>query len=214
MHFFKYFFILTLWSLATFACDEVGTIRHTNPDGSIGGLVGPLTKVNVNAYIGYNAKICEKAWVDAGAKVLDQAVVRGNAWVREYSTVKDFAVVSDDAVVWGIRNSPVIVAGKSKVYERAKILTGTELTDNSQVYGDASVKDSKLSKDACVCKNYRISKQILDDAYFCNSSDEISLGTVSIKSYNQKIINKKKDYITLVLNEYNFSYNLFVTPIP
>ncbi len=204
MQFFKYFFLLILWSSAILACDEVGTVRHTNPDSSIGGLIGPLTKVNANAYVGYNAKICGKAWVDAGAKVLDQAVVKGNAWIREYSTVKDYAAVSDDAVLWGTRNAPVIVSGRSKIYERAKILTGTEVADDSQVYGDVSIKDSKLSEQARVCDKYSIKEQVLIDSYFCNLGESYSNDEVTLKSYNVKWINKKKSNIRLSLNKYNF----------
>src|SRR5690554_4935825 len=146
--------ILLLHPFGSYACEMISPVRHTNPDSTVGGLVSSKAKVSPTAYIGYDAKVCDSAWVDGNARILDRAIIQGNAWIKEFSTVKGNAVVGDNVVVWGNQGYPVVIEGEASVYENARILAGTRISGQSNVYGNVSLTSSEVSEKARVCEKF------------------------------------------------------------
>lgn len=201
LHFLLFIFIL---SLKTYACNEVGTVRFLNSDNSIGGLVGPKTKVHPNAYIGFSAKVCENAWVEDGAIITDHSTVSGNAWVKEFSTISGNASIFGNSVIWGTKNSPVLVSGNSKIYENAKLLTGTSATDNSLVYGNVVIRDSQISGDAKICESLSLTSLNITDDNFCFPETSISNLETNLLNVKTKVFNAPINIVRIKSSGSNF----------
>lgn len=201
-----FIFLLLVIPLLGEACDGNVFTRHTNPDGSEGGLVNKDAKVEASVHIDHTAKVCDKAWVDGNARILGYAIVKEDAWVREYSTVKDRASVGGKSVVQGTRNTPVMISDDSRVYGSAKILTGTRISDRSEIFGNVSIRDSQITGTARVCEGYIISDQSIDDNYFCREGEEEkeSRAQVELISYNEDHFNKISDRIIFEIKDYRF----------
>lgn len=197
--------LLFAFSFKAFSCVLVNPIRHVNPDGTQGGLVSRGAKVESSVHIGFNARVCDRAWVDGNAQILDYAVVKEDAWVREYSNIKDRATVGGSSVIRGTRNTPVYISEDSNVYGGARILTGTRISGRAEVFGGVSIQDSNITGTAKVCESYMISYQDINDDYFCASEETPSRTTVSISGYKVDSFNKKSNRIRLSSSNYNFS---------
>jgi carbonic anhydrase/acetyltransferase-like protein (isoleucine patch superfamily) len=111
--------------LRGFGPAPVPMARHTNPDGSIGGLVAETATVD------------ESAWVAHGARVL------GNAHVLDTSRVLDEAVVRDEGIVAG----NAVIAGAACVHERGCVLEHAVVHDRAEVSGDAVVCSAAMVLD-------------------------------------------------------------------
>lgn len=189
--------VITSFSINAFSCELVAPVRHTNPDGSHGGMVSRDAKVAVTAHIGFDAKVCDKAWVDGNAKILDLAEVKEEAWVREFSVIKDRATVAGKAVVWGTKNTPAEVGEDSKIYGEAKVMTGTKVSGTAEVYGTVTLEDSVVSADARVCEGYILKDQFITDSYFCTEEEVESRATVKSKNFDEAKFNIRTNFLEL-----------------
>lgn len=105
--------------------------RHANG----GGFVASTAHVEASAYVGPNAVVLDRAQVSGAARI------EGKAWVRDDARVSGNAVVGDFAIVSG--NAAVNTNGK--VFEQGQIYSGTVITGNAQVKGNAVLFNNNLS---------------------------------------------------------------------
>jgi len=104
-----------------------GFHRHTNPDGSVGGLVSNGARVSKSAYIGRDATIKDGGEVLGNARILDRAIIHGK--------------VQDEAIVCGEANlgSLTIVADHAVISGQARlediVIDGYAHVKNIQFYG-------------------------------------------------------------------------------
>lgn len=196
-HALAFLFCALLFSLKAFSCEMASPVRHTNPDGTQGGLVSKGAKVEASVFIGFNARVCDQAWADGNAKILDNAIVSENAWVRENSIIKEHAVVSGEAVVWGGLHSPALVSGFSRVYGNARILAGTSISEYAKVFGSVSLEDSQVYGQAEVCLGAYIKEEEINSNYFCTALDNSSKESFALINFDEKKINSLQDRILI-----------------
>jgi carbonic anhydrase/acetyltransferase-like protein (isoleucine patch superfamily) len=133
-----------------------GAVRHTNPDGSLGGW--KTVSVPTTVYIGPNA------WVTGGT-------VSANARIEDYATVTG-GTVSGSAIVRGnARVQGGTVTGGAIVDDYAVIVGGT-VSEQARVRGDARVENGQIRGNAL----------LLDYATIVNSATVVA-GTTVIKGY-------------------------------
>lgn len=204
-HIFAFIFCVLLFSLKAFSCEMVSPVRHTNPDGTTGGLVSKGAKVESSVFVGHDARICGQAWVEGNARILGSSVVKDDSWIRENSIIQERANVGGSAVVWGSKALPAVVSGDSKVYGNAKILAGTKISGRSTVYGSVTLNRSELSGEAKVCEGYILNDQDIGDDYFCSTQEVLSRATLNLITYDEKAINKKSESIVFEIEGYNFT---------
>ncbi|MFA7614702.1 MAG: hypothetical protein WCY48_10740 [Candidatus Caldatribacteriota bacterium] len=132
---------------------------------------------------------------------MDRAIIQGNAWIKEFSTVKGNAVVGDNVVVWGNQGYPVVIEGEALVYENARILAGTRISGQSNVYGNVSLTSSEVSEKARVCEKFDLKNEMLEDDYFCpQGAYTISKTTAELLSYDLEKINPMKGFLKFKFN--------------
>lgn len=195
--------ILTV-AVNSFACDHSGSARHTNPDGSLGGLVANSASVSPDAYVATTAKVCGMAKVDAGAKILGRAEISDVAWIKEYVTIQGTAKVSGGAVLQGSKGSPVTVDGRSKVYGYAKINFGSKLQDSAEVYGAARLEGVEVLDNGKVCESFHLSGKTIRDDYFCGGANNESTANVELVSFSPDRFNKTQTTVRFTVSEASF----------
>ncbi len=110
-------------------------IRHTNPDGTVGGFVESTALVDRNVYVSQKALILGLAQVLDNAQILDRtqvcdnARVSGNARVCGNAVVESHAQVCDNAMVGN--NS--VISGNVKVFGSAEVYGEVWLVGNAQI---------------------------------------------------------------------------------
>lgn len=160
--------ILIFSSFAAFSCVEFLSKRHTNPDGSEGGLISPRASVSPESYISYSAKVCDSAWIESGVMILDRATIQENAWVRGNSIISGAAVVGGSSLVWGDTRKIVKIQDYAQIFGNAKIMNGSEISGKSSISGSV-VLDNVIATDASICRDLILSSIEISDNYFCNS---------------------------------------------
>ena len=131
-------------------------VRHTNPDGSIGGW--KTVSVPASVYLGPNV------WVTGGS-------VSGNARIEDYATIVG-GTVNGNAIVRGnARVQAGTVTGNAIVEDYAVIAGGT-ISEFAHVRGDARINAGQIRGNALV----------LDYATIMNNSTVVAGDTV-IKGY-------------------------------
>lgn len=181
-------FILILSGKQTLACNLTSPLRHINPDKSVGGLVSSMAKVEPTAFIGYNAKVCDQAWVDGNAIVLDFAIIKENAWVRSYTKIRNFSIIAGDSYLQGNFNDEVVIAERSNISGTAKILQGTNISGDSKISAGPVIKNSSIFGKAVICESHNLNDVEVGDDYFCSnqvySDDEIRLSSYRVDQTN------------------------------
>lgn len=125
---------------------------HTNPDGSVGGLVASTATVDATAWVDPDARVLGNAHVIDSAKVLDRSVVKGDAIVAGYAVVADRACVSERACVLdhAVVCDHAAVSGDAVVCSAARVLDRAKVTDRALVSGYARIRDDSVVGDRSV----------------------------------------------------------------
>ena len=133
--------------------------RHTNPDGSEGGIVAATATVASTATVGKNARVLDRAQVLDNAQVLGNAKISGNAKVSGDARVEGNTWVYGDAEVSG--NAKVYgdarVRADARVYGRAKVYETAQIDGDAMVFGDAEVSgDARVYGNAGIYSDARV----------------------------------------------------------
>ena len=73
--------------------------RHTNPDGSTGGIVAVSATVNPKAYIGPTAEVCDWARIADSARIADGARIGNSASIGHDASIGDGASIGNGASI-------------------------------------------------------------------------------------------------------------------
>lgn len=187
----------TLISAHSFACPSADAIRHTNPDGSLGGFKDLTAKVEATVTLGPNAKVCGKSWISGNVKILDRSVVDGKFWVKGNVEISGNALVRGAGVAEAVEEKSIEIKGNSKVTGAVKIYGGTRIQDMASVSGYGSFTDTVISKSAKVCDSYNYNDQNIQDEIFCSHSVK-KIFDVSRGSYKSDWVNPNEK--NLVIN--------------
>ena len=129
------------------------------------------------------AKILDDAIVYDNARVYDYAICDGISQVFEDSTVSGYASVRNDARVFGraIVCNYAIIEGHARVYDDVTIAGGT-ITDITQIYGEAMIKNGYICKDAKVSGSVIIDGDVSigEDGFVSKQNDFISISGIGI----------------------------------
>lgn len=90
--------ILFFITSGAMACEGTSN-RHTNPDGTVGGLVALTARVDSTSFIAFDAQVCDFARVENFSKILDSASVKGLAWIRGHVELRDNSEIKEEAVL-------------------------------------------------------------------------------------------------------------------
>jgi carbonic anhydrase/acetyltransferase-like protein (isoleucine patch superfamily) len=125
---------------------------HTNPDGSVGGLVASTATVDATAWVDPDARVLGNAHVIDSARVLDRAIVKDDAIVAGYAVVADRACVSERACVLdhAVISDHAEVSGDAVVCSAARVLDRAKVTDRALVSGYARIRDDSVVGDRSV----------------------------------------------------------------
>lgn len=100
-----------------------------------------------------------KSWIDDEAvvyhlaRVIDDAVVYGNAIVNDIARIKENAQVYENAKISG----RAVIKGNSKIYNNAHVDGMAYITDNSQIYGNANIYDeAEIYDNTQICGNMNV----------------------------------------------------------
>lgn len=175
------------------ACRDFGDVKEDDIGGRVTGF--------------HNLSHEGLCWIEAGGCVIENAAVRDNARVGMNAYVTDFALVCNDAVVGGVKDTGTTISGKVVVEHQATV-SSSILSGGVVVSGNADVFDS-IVKDHCVVKdfakvsrstlsgnavvsgqalvedsNMRFNSSVSQDAYLlgCTMTDDASLrGNVTLR---------------------------------
>lgn len=175
-------------SCNSWACSSIDLIRHTNPDGSQGGLKSKRAKVEGSIFLSKQAKICDLSTVVGSVDILDNSVVSGAATID------------------GSRKK-VIISENAQIYGRARVEFGSNISGNSQIFGSARVVNSIVSGDSKVCEGYRIEDRNVSDDYFCSGNSRDSIATVELRNIDQNKMNPKPKRIEINITKVLLSSN-------
>lgn len=132
---------------------EVYRIRYMRdiPDAGVGaGMLGGFIENEENLSHEDDCVVLDEAVVCGGAKVLDNAVVSGLSHVTDNSVIKNQARISGSSVIRkSVVASNALVQGRSIVEEDSRIFGDAQLRDTRtkntvSVYGNAVVMKTKL----------------------------------------------------------------------
>lgn len=135
---------------------NASAVRHTNPDGSVGGW--KTVNVPASVYLGPNV------WVTGG-------LVSGNARIEDYATIAGGSVSGNAIVRGNARVQAGTVTGNAIVEDYAVIAGGT-ISEFARVKGDARVNAGQIRGNAL----------LLDYATIFNNATVVAGDTV-IKGY-------------------------------
>ena len=118
--------------------------RHTNRDGSEGGIVANTATVAATATVGKNAQVLNNARVLGNAKISGYARVSGDAEVSGHARVSGDAEVSGNARVFGNARvrADARVSGSARVHGDAQIDRGANVGNDAEVSGEAYIGDN------------------------------------------------------------------------
>ena len=96
-----------------------------------------------------NAKVLEKAVVSGDARIYDNAVIRGNALIYDNAEVTIRAAVRGNAKIYGNAyiNGNVIITDEAQVYDNASIKDNAIIRGNAKVYGHAEIYGNSYIRD-------------------------------------------------------------------
>lgn len=181
------------------ACEGTSN-RHTNPDGTIGGLVALTARVDSTVFIAYDAQVCDFARVENFSKILDSAIVKGLAWIRGHVELRHNSEIEEEATLEGTFSAKVIVNDYAKIYGKSRILPGTIVSGRSLIYDQAEVINSQI-KDASICGTKVIRNKSVYDNRFCFDQLESSDATIFLKNFNTESVNTPKKKIEVGISE-------------
>lgn len=141
-----------------------------------------------------NAKVLEQAVVSGDACIYDNAVVCGNALVYDNAEVAGRAVVRGNAKVYGNAciSENVIITGEAQVFENADIKEDAIIRGNAKVYGYAEIYGNSHITDYVEIYN----AIIRDMSYICGKSKVSNYVVVSGNAnIKDAIIKETTDYI-------------------
>lgn len=142
-----------------------------------------------------NAKVLEQAIVSGDACIYDNAVVRGNALVYDNAEVTIRAAVRSNAKIYGNAciSENVIITGEAQVFDNANIREDAIIGGNAKVYGYAEIYGNSYITDYVEIYDIAVIK---DRSYIYGkskvSSHAIVFGNADIKD---AIIKEMADYI-------------------
>lgn len=142
-----------------------------------------------------NAKVLEQAIVSGDACIYDNAVVRGNALVYDNAEVATRATVRGNAKVYGNAciSKNVIITGEAQVFDNADIKEDAIIRGNAKVYGYTEIYGNSHITDYVEIYGNAVIK---DRSYIYGkskvSNHAIVFGNADIKD---AIIKKTADYI-------------------
>lgn len=197
-------FATFLLSANAYPCEMTNPVRHTNPDGSLGGLIDARARVAAGAFIAPTARVCGTAWVDGDAMILDGAVVKDQAWIGVHSVIKDRAVVSGRAHTEGSVVYKATVGGNAQVYGNARVFHGATVLGSAKVYGSVTLEGTQVSGSAVICEGQVIRRQEVTDDYFCSDAYD-SRADLEFETYAANKVNVKRDQVRLRSKNYNLS---------
>lgn len=125
-------------------CTEISTNnkfetqRHTNPDGSEGGLVSVEAFVAPTVTLDPEAVVCGRANVLDNVKIYDQARVEGSALITQNAVIADEAYVTGEVFI----TDDARVSGKSIIEDSSTIAGYSVITGDSFIVDDALVDES------------------------------------------------------------------------
>lgn len=142
-----------------------------------------------------NAKVLEQAIVSGDACIYDNAVVRGNALVYDNAEVATRATVRGNAKVYGNAciSENVIITGEAQVFDNADIKEDAIIRGNAKVYGYTEIYGNSHITDYVEIYDNAVIK---DRSYIYGkskvSNHAIVFGNADIKD---AIIKEMADYI-------------------
>lgn len=117
--------------------------RHINPNGDLGGWVGPNAHVSGSVYMEPDtmvlgtSKVTGPVYMGGNAKVLDKAEVSGKSHLGDHSTICDGATVIDSQVCDALIGGDDTIVRNSGVFDGTKIYGG-EITDDTLLTGNST----------------------------------------------------------------------------
>lgn len=198
------FVLLLLMSfLNVFACDLSNSIRHVNPDGSLGGWVEKTARVASTAHVGTHAKVCSESRVDGNAIIEGKAIVSGKSWVSGNVKIVDESAVYGNAQIVS-SGEEIVISGKSKVFGHSRIRGISRITGSSQVSGGMDLENILTSGQAKLCLNYHLKDRIINDDFHCLKTSETEVA-LSLQNYSENKINIKSKDVVFKLKDSAFS---------
>lgn len=186
---FKFLTLVLLFVNYSFACNEPGTTRFINPDGTIGGKVGPKVRINSNVYIGKDSAVCESAWIDSNVIISGNSFIAGQAWIKEFSEISGNSKIYEHAIVEGSKYSHTKISGRPMIHGNAKISAGSEIKDDAEIFGEVVIVDSIIGGLAKVCNSANVINKDVFDSRYCsgtglNSDIEFELANFQMDKFN------------------------------
>lgn len=213
-NFFIALVIIHLTTLYSYACDVEFPVRHTNPDGSIGGLKDIKSFVSEDSYLGINALVCGNASVSEGAKVLDFAKVQDYSVIKGTVVVRGNSQIRDNALIEGKVQSPTLVEDNVVISENSRVSFGSIISGYSFIHGNVKILASSIIGNANVCGDFRILNAEVNDSRYCSTLSEVSFGKISSINIEEGVLNKPLDVRFKIESEYfNDDPNLFILKI-
>jgi hypothetical protein len=198
------FVLLILMSFFNvFACDLSNSVRHVNPDGSLGGWVEFSARVASTAHIGANAKVCSGSRVDGNAIIDGKAILSGKSWVSGNVKVLDDSTVYGNAQIVS-SGEEIVISGKSKIFGHSRIRGASRITGSSQVSGGMDLENVVTSGQAKLCLNYHLKDRIINDDFHCLKTSETEVA-LSLQNYSENKINIKSKDVVFKLKDTAFS---------
>ena len=111
--------------------------RDKNP--TRGGFIGNGAYVSESAFIAPTAAVCESATVEAGVRVMGNAIVKGEAIVEGSVRIMGDAIVGGTAYITGERSNPTLIRGYARIFS-GEITSGR--------HGNNSKPEDVLKKEA------------------------------------------------------------------
>lgn len=112
-----------------------------------------------------------KSWIDDeatvyhNARVLDNAIVYGNAKINDTSQVKENAQVYDNTSI----SDSAVIKGNSKIYNNACIYGMADITGNVQIYGNAHIYDeAEVYDNVQICGSMNVGNKVI----ICETNNE------------------------------------------
>lgn len=141
-----------------------------------------------------NAKVLEQAVVSGDACIYDNAIVRGNALVYNNADVTGRAVVGGNAKIYGNASisGHATIINEAQVFDNADIRGYAVIRHNVKVYGNTEISDHSNISDYTEIYN----AIIRDMSYICGKSKVSNYVVVSGNAnIKDAIIKERADYI-------------------
>ena len=146
----------------TYQVHRIRYMRDIPHAGIKAGMMGGFLENEENLSHEDDCVVLDEAVVCGGAKVLDYAVVSDSALITNKSIVKNQASVSGTSVV-----------RKSKVFVNARIEGKSIIQEDSRIYGNAHVSDTKTKGEVSIFDNAVVLSTVLDGLIDVKGSAEV-----------------------------------------